>query len=419
MTAVFARFHERTRGSVERPSFYETILTGAFDFRDGADQKLRTAVHLDAAGTPDGYVAYRPDPRKDGHRAIQVSDLVALTPAAYLRLWRFLADVDLSDTVEWDGAPIDDPLSWALVDPFLARVTRRRRRPVGPRPRRAGRARRAAVGPRRRRGPRGRRPARPRGRPVPRGHPSTAWPRSTPTDASPRCGWTPTPSASLYLGGVRVDTLRRAGRIAGTTPGSRPGPRWWTPARRRTASRASRGCLTIAGGCRRRPGARWPGAGAHADWASLQRWRRRQRVIWAASGAAMNRQTRPSCWSASLRAKNDADGPLWLFGRVADLDVEAVRLEDVEDRLLLDPGRRGVHPADELRVAGRVPLVRAAVQRVRRPAVARAPRPRRTTACTAGPSAASAPGRRSASRGRPARRPGEMASRTGTGSDRW
>ncbi len=33
----------------------------------------------------------------------------------------------------------------------------------------------------------------------------------------------------------------------------------------------ARPCLTIAGGCRRRPGARWPGVGAHADWASSQR----------------------------------------------------------------------------------------------------------------------------------------------------
>ncbi len=46
---------------------------------------------------------------------------MALTPAAYLRLWRFLADLDLSDTVEWGHAPVDDPLSWALVDPFVAR----------------------------------------------------------------------------------------------------------------------------------------------------------------------------------------------------------------------------------------------------------------------------------------------------------
>ena len=125
VAAVFARFHERTRGSVERPKFYEPILTGAYNFEDGPDAKLRTAVHVDASGTPDGYVAYRPGPRKDGRRAIHVTDLVTLTPAAYLRLWRFLADLDLSDTVEWEHAPVDDPLAWALVDPYAVRVTRR------------------------------------------------------------------------------------------------------------------------------------------------------------------------------------------------------------------------------------------------------------------------------------------------------
>ena len=65
VAAMFARSHERTRGSVERPHFYEPILTGEFNFESGPDAKLRTAVHLDAAGTPDGYVAYRPGPRKD------------------------------------------------------------------------------------------------------------------------------------------------------------------------------------------------------------------------------------------------------------------------------------------------------------------------------------------------------------------
>jgi predicted acetyltransferase len=121
---VFARFHERTRGSVARPRFYETFLSGEFDYQSGPDLKLRVAVHLDAAGSPDGYVAYRPGPREERHRAIKVSDLVALDPAAYRRLWRFLADLDLSDTVEWDRAQVDDPLSWALVDPFVARVTK-------------------------------------------------------------------------------------------------------------------------------------------------------------------------------------------------------------------------------------------------------------------------------------------------------
>ena len=122
---VFGRFHERTRGSLERPAFYKSILTGTFDYDGGPDKKLRTAVHLDGDGTPDGYVAYRPGDRKDRRRTITVADLVALTPAAHRRLWRFLADLDLSDTVEWRHAAVDDPLMWALVDPFVARVTGR------------------------------------------------------------------------------------------------------------------------------------------------------------------------------------------------------------------------------------------------------------------------------------------------------
>ena len=124
VSALFAEFHGRTRGSVARPRFYEALLTGAFDFESGQEKLLRTAVHLDAAGRPDGYVAYRPGARQDGHRRIKVVDLVALNPTAHLRLWRLLADVDLSDSVEWDHAAVDDPLAWALVDPYRVRVTR-------------------------------------------------------------------------------------------------------------------------------------------------------------------------------------------------------------------------------------------------------------------------------------------------------
>ena len=37
-------------------------------------------------------------------------DLVATEPASYLRLWRFLADVDLVQQVRWNRAPLADPL---------------------------------------------------------------------------------------------------------------------------------------------------------------------------------------------------------------------------------------------------------------------------------------------------------------------
>jgi predicted acetyltransferase len=123
MADIFETFHHRIRGSVERPKFYEHFLTGAFDYRDGPDKKLRVAVHLDAGGRPDGYVAYKPGEYAETGRAIEVSDLVALTSQAYLRIWRFLADVDLSTKVVWEGSPVDDALAYALVEPRVVKVT--------------------------------------------------------------------------------------------------------------------------------------------------------------------------------------------------------------------------------------------------------------------------------------------------------
>lgn len=124
VSSSFAAFHERTRGSAARPQFYEPTLTGVFDFKDGPDKLLRTAVHVGADGAPDGYVVYKVERQPDGVRTVAVQDLVALTPAAYLRIWRFLADIDLTDTVSWPGAPVTDPLPWALVEPRAVGVVK-------------------------------------------------------------------------------------------------------------------------------------------------------------------------------------------------------------------------------------------------------------------------------------------------------
>jgi predicted acetyltransferase len=211
---VFRTFHERTRGSLERPQFYRTILTGESTFEGGRDDKLRVAVHVDAGGTPDGYVAYRPGPRQGDQRAIRVTDLVALEPTAYLRLWRFLADLDLSDTVEWGHAPVDDPLSWALVDPFVARVTKRSDAlwvrvldvPVALRTRPWGHDGEAVLDVT---DPLGH--AAGRFRVVTRDGAAEV----TATDADPDVRLDADTLGALYLGGVGAETLRRAGRLSG------------------------------------------------------------------------------------------------------------------------------------------------------------------------------------------------------------
>ncbi|MEJ7832154.1 MAG: GNAT family N-acetyltransferase [Nocardioides sp.] len=215
VAALFARFHQSTLGSVERPHFYEPILTGTFDFRDGADKFLRTAVHLDADGQPDGYVIYKPGERKEGRRPIEVQDLVALTPTAYLRIWRYLADIDLADRVTWEGAPTDDLLECALVEPRVVKVVKvtdllwvrvldvvaaLEARPWG-----ADGEVVLEV-------------ADPLGLAAGRFQVTTSWGRGevTPTDDEPNVLLDAETLGSLYLGGVAAATLRDAGRTTGT-----------------------------------------------------------------------------------------------------------------------------------------------------------------------------------------------------------
>ncbi|WP_372728392.1 GNAT family N-acetyltransferase [Nocardioides sp.] len=123
--AVFSQFHVQTRGSLPRPQFYESILTGTFDWdSQSPDAKLRAAIHVDDRGRPIGHVLYKHVGQQDGHSTVDVVDLVATDPSSYLRLWRFLADIDLVDQVRWNRAPLTDPLAWALVDPRLRRVVK-------------------------------------------------------------------------------------------------------------------------------------------------------------------------------------------------------------------------------------------------------------------------------------------------------
>src|SRR5688572_26319329 len=57
--AVFDAFHARQRGSVEWPSPYEDVHTGAYDFNgSGAHRKIRVAVHLGEDGRVDGFAIF-------------------------------------------------------------------------------------------------------------------------------------------------------------------------------------------------------------------------------------------------------------------------------------------------------------------------------------------------------------------------
>jgi predicted acetyltransferase len=121
---VFAQHLATTRGAVARPAFYTQIEEGQDWDNGGKDTKTRVVVHLDASGSVDGYARFQ---HKDEGEApvrgvVELRGMHALTDRAWRRLWAFLADVDLAQTVK-TRLPVDTPLHLAVTDPRVVRTS--------------------------------------------------------------------------------------------------------------------------------------------------------------------------------------------------------------------------------------------------------------------------------------------------------
>jgi predicted acetyltransferase len=121
--AIFAQFHNRTVGSLDRHDASWVRNTGLAGVDGSPDRAVRAAVHYTSAGEPDGYVTYKSGKAQSKPGAVEVLDLVAGSPNAYLGLWEFLASLDLVDSVSYGSAPVEDPLRFALVDSRVVATT--------------------------------------------------------------------------------------------------------------------------------------------------------------------------------------------------------------------------------------------------------------------------------------------------------
>ncbi|MGY3566890.1 GNAT family N-acetyltransferase [Sinomonas sp. RB5] len=120
---IFARAHRAIPGSLGRQERYRLRAAGQWNEETGGeDHGVRVAVHLDEQGTPDGYAAYAFRGWETEPPTMELRDVVAATPEAYLGLWDFLGSLDLIERIEWEDAPVDDPLVWALEDPRVVRT---------------------------------------------------------------------------------------------------------------------------------------------------------------------------------------------------------------------------------------------------------------------------------------------------------
>jgi predicted acetyltransferase len=120
MRAVHERVRPHRPGMLDRPGpWWGDRLNDAESDRHGAQP-------LQAVTVEDGYALYavRPDWGEEGPAGeVGIRELVAASPEARGRLWAYLLDQDLTKTISWRSAPVDEPLWLMLSDPRAVRTS--------------------------------------------------------------------------------------------------------------------------------------------------------------------------------------------------------------------------------------------------------------------------------------------------------
>jgi predicted acetyltransferase len=116
---LYERFRRARPGSIERSArWWDRVLHQVEVPGDKAPEGYR-ALYRSPAGDPEGYVRYRGSQEWDHMRKrgeLTVDELVAVTPSAYERLWRYCCEVDLVTTIRASDRAVDEGLGWLLED---------------------------------------------------------------------------------------------------------------------------------------------------------------------------------------------------------------------------------------------------------------------------------------------------------------
>lgn len=126
LTELYERLRGVRPGEIARSeALWEALILDPEDWREDPCPR-QYVLCRGADGTPSGFAAYRVRPRWD--RAVPagiltVEEIHAATPAAELALWRYLAGVDLVETIAVPSLPSGAPLWWWVEDRRRLAVT--------------------------------------------------------------------------------------------------------------------------------------------------------------------------------------------------------------------------------------------------------------------------------------------------------
>jgi len=106
-------------GSLDRSAaWWDMVFNDPEPWRNGA-AAMRYALHYNSGGKPDGYLAFRTKGGGDSSGPtgeVEILHNDAADPAAYAALHRFVLDLDLVRTFVKRSSSIDDPLRYIVAD---------------------------------------------------------------------------------------------------------------------------------------------------------------------------------------------------------------------------------------------------------------------------------------------------------------
>jgi predicted acetyltransferase len=116
--ALFERFRKGYPGQIDRSRTSWEVRLGLRESPwRSRDEAPRVAAYTSPSGEIEGYLLYRVHGDWHSHTPtgrLEVQELVAVSPEAYLGLWRYCAEMDLIASVEADMRSLDEPLAWQL-----------------------------------------------------------------------------------------------------------------------------------------------------------------------------------------------------------------------------------------------------------------------------------------------------------------
>ncbi|KAA0023603.1 GNAT family N-acetyltransferase [Antrihabitans cavernicola] len=125
---VYDAAYRGAPGAIARDGVWWDGTLGLADLSDDRKGPRYTIVVRDETKTAVGYARYNvkeSSTQRVDTSELTVHDLAATTPAAYARLWAFLASIDLTSTLTAGDRPVSEPLPWLLSDRRGARQSER------------------------------------------------------------------------------------------------------------------------------------------------------------------------------------------------------------------------------------------------------------------------------------------------------